>query len=580
MLSSFLRCSDFSKNLTFDSSAGTDKNSLLKMLVFWTPLFSNRECGGFLGSLLFNRLPATLFQPLAAAGSAFYARCLEAFFELSKEQGEPPTRDRLIESVLALSEPDNEESKQELSEAHVTLENEEPLYGLDDSSSEIEKRVLKAGAVVRYLTRCGWLQVEMHSDFSQRFIFPEGAFRILETLSEISGKGSRDSRFQGLICSIHDLLKAACDQGQGHVRVVEAENQLQNLLSQLRELQHNIGQFLERVLKADTANETLSVFFNGYSSEVMEKSYHQLRTTDHLSRYRPNIEESLQLLTEQAESVPPSSLLRQASLSWGCDNEVARARLLTCLSNCAESLVTLDALIGSIDHRHGLFVDAAVRTLERKILGQSTVSGVLSGSLKALINGVGSLIGSDVGDTQEGEEGSNEIEKQQDLLLQNALSSCIELTAVQHLSSESLSKPRRPTVHFEVSKDTTRSLTKKQVAAAKAKTILALDRNLGKERIKKIADVLLDLRDPTLASEIQVKGPEDLALLVYLRAYGTGELDYVASTVEPKTWIHKCDIGFFDFEIRRISSQEASKVKRRLNPNFGGQNKDFSEEPS
>ena len=555
-----------------------------------------------MAALLFNSIPSTLFLPLAAPGAAYYARCLQGFYQIAKDQGEPPSRDRLIESILALnpamnsnqvsakekateqeSDEDADFSK-ELRAAYENLENEEPLYGLDEDTPESEQCALRAGAVLRYLTRCGWLQVEMHADFTQRFVFPEAAFRLLETFSSLRGNRTTENRFQGLICSIHDLLKAACEQGQGHVRILEAENQLQALLSHLRELQHNIGHFLEKILKTESAKETLNIFFNGYSSEIMEKAYHQLKTTDHLSRYRPTIEDCLQQLNEQIEQgdrvdlvervdrqLPNgtstsnftshadssvSGVLRQACAAWGCEIHAARIRLAKALAECEMGLATLDSLLGSIDHRHGLFVDAAVRVLERKIMGSSTVSGVVSGSLKAAINGLGTLLdgereSDDANSSKVEEQDSTAFKNSQELLF-NALHSCIELTRVQHLSSDSLTKPKKAGVQFQVMRDTTKPLTRRQIAEAKAKTTQALDKNFGKERIRRIAEVLLDIRNPTLASEINIRGPEDLALLVYLRAYGTGELGYLAKNLLPSKWIRKMDVGFQDFEIKKV----------------------------
>src|SRR5581483_7758871 len=101
----------------------------------------------------------------------------------------------------------------------------------------------RAAAILRYLVQCGWLHSETQSDFTQSFVLPDYAFRLLQVLNEISA--NEPPPLQGLVCSIHDLLQASVRDGNTDIRLPEAHRQMQHLLNGLKELQHNIGAHLE-----------------------------------------------------------------------------------------------------------------------------------------------------------------------------------------------------------------------------------------------------------------------------------------------------------------------------------------------
>jgi hypothetical protein len=230
---------------------------------------------------LFSVIPISLFNPLASPGALVYADVLLALLADAQRHHLPLSRE-LAQSIVA----ERINRPEALALTADTVEGGESLTG-NPVQGEADVVQAQASAVLRYLVRCGWLRAETQSDFAQAFIIPDYAFRLLRVFQEVAA--DEPPPLRGLICSIHDLLQAAVADGNADVRLPEAHRQTLHLLNGLKELQHNIGLHIERMLRQRKTSEALEQLFSSYHTEVVDRAYHQLRTTDHVSRYRPGV---------------------------------------------------------------------------------------------------------------------------------------------------------------------------------------------------------------------------------------------------------------------------------------------------
>jgi Family of unknown function (DUF5716) len=461
---------------------------------------------------LFDTLPHNLFQPLAAQHAALYVEALLALFAETQRQQQPVSRDLALSLVADLIERAAPEGLLDLE----PLDTDEPPDGPPDPYA-------RAAAMLRYLTRCGWLRAEMQRDFSQTFILPDYAFRLLATLQELAD--NEPPRLQGLICAIHDMLQMAVREGTAHVRLVEAHRQTRTLMNGLRELQHNIGAHIEQVLRQLSARAVLDQVFTTYRTDVVDRAYHQLRTTDHVSRFRPGVIAALAQLS-QAELLLQSA--RQLRTTGGAESiELASAQLLNQIHEVREQFEGLDRMLQLIDTRHSQFVDAAVRTVELQITANTTTSGQLHALLTELITGA-------AGGLAEG-----------------ALGPLIDLSSLGLVDPQSLAPPTRASTPFVPESAAARGPSEHDLAAARAQTLRQLRRTIGREHIRRYAARLLAERETLRGAEIAVAGPDELPLLIYLRRYGDGSLGYRVEDITDAPWVEHDGIGFRDFVLRR-----------------------------
>lgn len=465
---------------------------------------------------LLGKIPFALFAPLAAPGSAVYLKVLLALLNDVHESTGLLTREEAVRTILEILE-----SQEAMSETAHLLD-EEVHFGVGESDTELgELSLARAGAIVRYLERCGWIRTEMQADFRQAFVVPDYAFRILVAIQGIVDEAALPLR--GLICSIHDLLQGCLSEGSSHVRLPEAWRQAQALTSGLQELLHNIGLHLEKVLSAADIRDVLEQFFTSYRDEIVDKSYHQLRTTDHVSRFRPGILDAIDNLSSDENLEQAARLYSRQEK--GISEQEAQGKIHEMLMGLSENVERMDTLLETIDTRHGQFVDAAVRAIERKLQANATTSGQTYAILKHLLTSSESI---------------------------DLESMPVELLCLRLIDSQSPFKPRAPAEAF-ISEDKPRpTLSKEAKSRAREGTLKQMLRSLSQERIRAFASELLSRKNPILASEISIHGPDDLPMLIYLRSYGDGRLGYRATMMEPKVWVEMCDVGFNDFIIERV----------------------------
>ena len=93
--------------------------------------------------------------------------------------------------------------------------------------------------------------------------------------------------------------------------------------------------------------------------------------------------------------------------------------------------------------------------------------------------------------------------------------------------------------------------SEQELEREREKTLGQLLRAISRDRVRRFADELL-LSGPQIeGGQIPVSGPEDLPLLIYLRAYGDGSLGYVVEEIEDGAWIEREGVGFRDFVLRK-----------------------------
>lgn len=467
-------------------------------------------------STLFQIVPSDLFNPLSAPGAAVYAEALLRLFAETTRHHQPLSRELAVNLVAELLlDPEALKATADADDAAT-----------EAKDAEIDVIQSHAAAVLRYLSRCGWLRAETQSDFTQAYTLPDYSFRLLETLGQIAANDPPP--LQGLICSIHDLLQAAVKDGSAHIRLPEAHRQTMYLLNALKELQHNIGLHIEQALRQLQARDVLEQFFTNYRREIVDKAYHQLRTTDHVSRFRPGVVDALKFLSREEQVEEIAERLRGSGETTSI--EAAANRALDQLREVRENFEALDRLLQMIDLRHSQFVDSAVRTVELQLTASSTTSGQLHCVLTHLINSEKRATNQPLPD------------------IYGSLINLFELTLVDQ---ESLSPPTRASVPFVSEESAAPALSHAEIEEARERTMRQLNRAVSHDRVRRYALELLGDREEMRGNEIHFSGPDDLALLIYLRYYGDGSLDYKIEEPPENNWIERDGIGFRDFVLRR-----------------------------
>ncbi len=503
------------------------------------------------GRDIFQVIPPGLFGPLAAPGAAVYARILLALFLEWQKHVQPLSREAALYCVsFVLNDPEAMRLTEDASapeegvppdatpEQAATLEgagasgatvgeNEENATDVPMSLPPEDPVQARAGAILRYLTRRGWLSTETQPDFAQTYLFPGYASRFLKVLGEIAGGGTLTS--QSLIFPIFDTLRSAFQEGEIDSRLPQAHRQTGELLVELRELRDNIGAYLDRIVAQMPPREILNQMLTQYRDEIQGRLFHYLHTTEHVSRYRPEV---IDVLTQLERSGQIDEAARKLyELKEFPTLQAAQDRLYEQAREIRERFQSLDSLLEAIDVRHSQFVDAAVRSIELHLMSQSTTSGQLNGILEHLLQ-------------------KKKWTVHQFTTISNSL---IQLDQLSWICPESLATPHRIGEPFVPALEVQDVPTDEELERARQGIVLQMQQKLTQERVRQVVGGLLDGRKEVNAEQLPVAGPEDLALVILVRELGReGKFGYVVDELPDARWLEKQGVGFWEFRIRPV----------------------------
>ena len=460
---------------------------------------------------LFGSVPTALFQPLAAQGAPVYSQVLLTLFDETQRHNLPLSRDLAVALVAEiLTDPEA---------MAVTAETVDDIAG--ESVNDGRGR---ASAILRYLVRSGWLREEVSGDFARSYILPDYSFRLLSTIAEIVRRDAPP--LQGLILAIHDLLFATLRDGNAHLRIPEAHRQTQILVNHLKELQHNIGTHLEQVVQEVKASAVLTQLFSVYREEVMARAYHLLRTTDHVGRFRPGVLQAINDLEQR------NGWAGEQVGSDGANEHGTPLSLGERLEAIRDYFDAVDSLLAAIDRRHGEYMGAALRAIERDLTASATTSGQIHMLLEQVLSGTGTEDHARV------------------------LDDLVSLYRLEWVDESSLSRPGRAPRPFVPDEDAPALPSRSEIEQARDRTREQLRRAASRQRIKEWALALLAGRAEARASELPLAGADDLALVIYLREYGDGKLGYRVVEIEGSPWVELAQVGFHDFTILVVEQPE------------------------
>jgi Wadjet anti plasmid transformation system JetA-like protein len=330
---------------------------------------------------LFDRVPASLFGPLAGGHAPLYWSILACLYHLEFER-EP----------LFLVKPVVLDTTEELvRDSALWRERREELLALDDAEEADhgpdvqptdEAALLRATArrLVARLEASGWFHFEYRSAVGEVLSFFPYAARVIETLVRVA----RDEQpvFQGYAHSIASLLKAEAFAARPGVSLAEARRHTHDLVRELKILERNIYASTRRLLEeVVTAAGVLQEGLDRYRRAVMA-NYHRLKTVDNLYKWRGEILHRLDVIERDTRALDAAA--RWYAEQEGVDRATAADRVAEDLRLLRAQFDALPALIDDIDARNARFSGAALRRLMYFLRHDARTEGQLQLVLDAL----------------------------------------------------------------------------------------------------------------------------------------------------------------------------------------------------
>lgn len=459
---------------------------------------------------MFHIIPDNFFVPLSSQNKLVYWECICKLFTIMNHQlSFGVERDVLVDEL----------------QFYFEQANAVELIDEDAASFETDSRG-KANWMLRRLEHYGWIEIETDKSYVQRVNFKEYAVRIIRTLLDIAD--GRQIEYQGYIYTIYSLVRSNTDH-PGVVLMQILEN-TDLLITGLKNLNSNIKRYIDDLTRHKTVAEIMDVLFNDYITNIVDKAYHRLLTSDNVSKFRPEIVERLESKSRSRTYIEKAAAeiaeMQEKSI------EEAREQVYLYLHEIIDAFHNLDDILIEINQKNTQYQRAAVNRARFMLTGSEDIRG----QIKELLLGINERINEE----QMNLGGVYEINFLEDLVRIYSISVLDEKSFYSPIEGRKEFKPQaivaeEPDLEFRQEK-LRRMAEKMQKVLSPAKVNSYVKEQLKGDREK-------------AAAEFPLESAEDFVKIIYIRLYGQRKnMDYSLEMLEEK---EINGYRFRDFMIRR-----------------------------
>lgn len=459
--------------------------------------------------MLFDIVPENFFGPLAAPGKIIYWECICRLFAVTSRQlSFGVERDILVEELKYYFE----------SPMAADFPREEP-----EETEGLSARD-KANYMLRRLEGYGWIYTDVDYSYVQRVNFRDYAIQIVRTLMSVSDE--RRTEYQGYIYTIYNLVRAGgSNPGLGLLQIVD---NMDALITGLKSLNANIKRYIDELTRHSTVSEILNALLNDYYSNVVDKAYHRLITSDNVSKFRPEILEKLDSWSRNQRFLNAAS--REIAQLQEIPEEDAREKVLGYLHDLTDAFRRMDEILEEINKKNTRYQRAAINRARFLLSSSEDIRGQLKDILSCM-NGKIQEKGLDYNAVYELEETDR----------------LIRLFAWDYLDTDSLYSPTEGRKEFApqpmpviVADEAARSEKRRRMKEK-------LEQILTPEKISLYVAEQMAGRKEMLASELPLDKGDTFIRMIYIRLYGQRKA--MGYRLELKAAVEKDGFRFRDFKI-------------------------------
>jgi hypothetical protein len=312
---------------------------------------------------LFERLPSTLFRPLAAQNRELYWDLLLRLYDRFFGPDAPPAPEDGYLARTVILDVERFVSTQQW----IAAEGEVPE---EDTPST------RAHQVLRSLLEAGWLAEERIGVKTFLDMKPT-VQKFLELLKQFAEEGPQF--IGGKVQLIYNqLLAVRANPAEQAIGFHESAKEARALISMLKATNMRVREAMEMLTTHDSTADFIRSFFNDYIANLYIRDYHELRTENHPLRHRYEIIETVLLLRDEPaarEALVPwyhsafkTSTREQAEALF--EKDVSRFLVF---NHIEEHLDRLNASVSRTTRRALSFIQYRIRTRDRldRLLDQS-----------------------------------------------------------------------------------------------------------------------------------------------------------------------------------------------------------------
>ena len=291
----------------------------------------------------FDIVGASFFKPLTSSYKEVYFDCLNMIYDLCKYQMSNSEEKGVVVDHLADYFEDRNQKK-------FVFEEEGEENFADSRAVAFE--------FIRKLKNFGWIDEEIGKNYISRIYFNDYAITLLESFRKIVSE--EEAEYQSIIQIIYSIAvnEDAYRQKPYENVLIGLRENIERLIRELKKLNTSIKKYIDKATENKEAAEIIEDYFT-YHKDIGSKAYHRLKTSDNISRYRPQILDLLNRFTED-EDILSRTVRGYMEIQGEQDSVKAEAEIIGIVHYLKGELKNYDAIIQEIEEKNFRYINSAI----------------------------------------------------------------------------------------------------------------------------------------------------------------------------------------------------------------------------
>lgn len=298
---------------------------------------------------VFNIIPSNFFGLLAGKNRRLYVNCLLELFRVY-EQG----------SILGM---DKEIARQ----AIVDYLDINPIdQAIEDDEEDVDwTNRDRANQILRRLEKLEWIDIDVNNNYEEILNFRDYAITIIEALKDISSDSFYEDfeddghEFRGYIYTSYTLLNS--DFGEYAMVLDQVYKNTLAFVREIRKLDSRLKYYIHSIIENSEIKDLINLLVN-YKTELMDKAYRRLKTSDNINKYRSSIIKQLEIIQEDAYIM---ELLAKDHLVKAHNNyDLAMMKVNKKIDDIIDIYNSVSYIIDEIDNKNKIYVNSTIAKIK------------------------------------------------------------------------------------------------------------------------------------------------------------------------------------------------------------------------
>ncbi len=322
---------------------------------------------------LFKTVPDNFFSLLASPNKSIYFDCLVIAFNAYEDA-----------SILGV------DKKHIVELISDYLDNLQEKLIQDEDEEEADDSQSKAYQILRKFEYHGWIDTDVNNDYEELINFRDYSITVIEALMNIKTVDYEDYSiydtdptidFKGYIYTIYSLLMNK-DTGEYGFIIDSVYKNTKMFMRELRKLDIRMKDYIKAIVDTSEIKDLMENLLS-YKVELFDKTYHKLKTSENINKYRLSIVNNLN------EIVSDSSIIENIATSYryaSLLDDKASIRAMQDIYEIIDLFNGLDNFITEIDKKNKVYLNSTIGKIQFLLNEEADISGKLNQILKFVSN--------------------------------------------------------------------------------------------------------------------------------------------------------------------------------------------------